>query len=178
MRCAAKAENPCCDGNRGLVKGELGFGNSRLPSEAPCLRGAEDPAEPARWAGVMVRGAVHVEAAALQLGRGTQEEAPASGLHGGCHDGVHHALGSWLPRLAGLDTSLGWKGTVVVRERCIFQLVRRWWASAIWELRLFLGAPWPSQMKDGRQNLYCLETLSLSLDSPFLRCPPWITYCV
>lgn len=138
-QCGAKAEDCCSNGNRGLVKDELVVGKSRLPLEAPCSYGAKNPAEPTHRVGVMARGALNLEGGALELGWGAREEAAASGLDGGCQDGVRHAFGSWLPRLIGFDTSPGW-GSIVVRERCIFPLVRWWWTSSIQELRLFLGS--------------------------------------
>lgn len=51
---------------------------------------------------------------------GAQEEATVPDLWGGCRDGVHHALGSWRPRLVGFGSSLGWEAAAVVRGRYAF----------------------------------------------------------
>lgn len=101
------------------------FGKSRFPSEAPCSCGAEHAAEPTRRVGVMVRGTLDVEDGALGLGQEAQEEATVPDLWGGCHDGAHHTLGSWPPKLVGFGSSLGWGAAVVVRERYAFLSVRR-----------------------------------------------------
>ena len=66
-----------------------------------------------------------MEDGALGFGQGAQEEAAVPDLWGGCHDGVHHALGSWCPRLVGFGSSLGWGAAVVIRERYAFLSVRR-----------------------------------------------------
>lgn len=103
------------------MKDGLVFGSSGLPSEAPSGYGSKSPAEPICGVAALVRGALGVEDGGLgtwtgRLGEGYCPCSPAAGVPtAGCCGGPPRAWPlSWLPRLVGFDTSLGWEGAGVL----------------------------------------------------------------